>query len=153
MNYLEGIFKYISAISITLHPNNPATLCCAAHSCTLAHPYLKWISKYYNKVPTSALEILSCIPQRKLKCSLTLLFGEQNVRMILWCNIQQGMEIFAQTTVRKSNGLGLFALLPAIKSTFLWRAGKLYELQTLFSPLSHTWISTLEGESVRGESI
>lgn len=40
------------------------------------------------------------------------------MKMILWCNIQQGMENFVQKTVRNSNGLGFFALLPAIKSTF-----------------------------------
>lgn len=86
MNYLEGIFKCISAISTTLPPNNPATHCCATHSCTLAHPY-ECFKMYFKILKDRTAH--NCTGNslqhfiKEVEVLLTLLFGEQNTVMIL----------------------------------------------------------------------
>lgn len=113
------------------HQTNPATRCWSTHSSMLIHSYecfkiycKNWKGRTVRKcIGNSLLHFI-----KEINESTHSLYYLGN--KIQGCNIQQTTEIFVQMRMRNGNAL-FFTLLPAIKSTFPWKAGRLDELQAI----------------------
>lgn len=134
------------------HQTNPATCCWSTCSCMLTHSYecFNIYCKYWKGrtvckcVGSSLLHFIKEVNES----THSLYYLGNKIR---GCIIQQATEISVQMRMRNGNAL-FFALLPAIKSTFPWKAGRLDELQAIFFfPVSYALTFMLRGESVGGE--